>query len=78
MRARPWAIWRSPSNALAAAYVKASDLELLPMREAEECRARRVLDRAAALALELDEAEIAEWRRRLAKEPTVTNPPALD
>ncbi len=63
-------------NALAAAYAKASDEELLPMSQADVCPARRILDRAAALALEVDEAEIADWRRRLAREPTVSNEPA--
>ena len=63
-------------NALAASFTEACDLELRPMRQAEECRARRIIDRAAALALNVDEAKIAEWRRRLAKEPTVSNEPA--
>ncbi len=49
------------------------DLELLRMRDAEKCAARRVIDAAAAVALGVSEAEIADWRRRLAAEPTVTN-----
>ncbi len=60
-------------NPLAAAYAKACDLELLPLRQAEECEARRIIDRAAALALDIDEAQIAEWRRKLALEPTISN-----
>ena len=63
-------------NALAAAYTKASDLELLPMHQANECPARKIIDRSAALALEIDDAKIGEWRRRLAREPTVSNEPA--
>ncbi len=60
-------------NALAAAYAEACDLELLPMRQAEECAARRIIDAAAVQALGIDEAQVGEWRRKLAKEPTVSN-----
>ena len=63
-------------DALATAYTDACQLELLPMRLAEECRARRIIDEAAALALDVDEALVAEWRRQLSKEPTVSNEPA--
>ncbi|MXZ38611.1 MAG: N-6 DNA methylase [Holophagales bacterium] len=62
--------------ALAAAYTQACELELLPMRQAEECTARRIIDRAAAMALGADEAQFAEWRRKLSREPTVSNEPA--
>ena len=62
-------------NALAAAYAAACDLELLPLRQAQQCQARRTIDRAAALALDIDEAQIAEWRGKLAQEPTVSNKP---
>lgn len=63
-------------NALAAAYPKVCDLELLPMRQAEECPGRRIIDHAAAQALDVDEDQLAEWRRQLAREPTVSNAPA--
>lgn len=62
-------------NALAAAYARVSDLELLPMHQADECPARKIIDRAAALALDADEAQLGEWRRKLASEPTVSNEP---
>lgn len=45
----------------------------LPMRYAEECPARQVIDAAAAVALGVSGDEIADWRRRLAVEPTITN-----
>ncbi len=61
---------------LAAAFTEVSHLELLPMRQAAACPARRIIDRAAALALETDEAQIAAWRRKLAREPTISNRPA--
>jgi len=51
-------------------------MELPPMREAEECEARRIIDKAAPLALDTDEAQLAEWRGKLAREPTVSNQPA--
>jgi len=63
-------------DALAAAFTQACELELLPMRQAEDCMARRVIDRAAATALNADEAQLAEWRRKLSREPTVSNEPA--
>ena len=58
---------------LRAAYDQACDIELLPMSNAEECGARRILDEAAALALDIAPDAIADWRRRLAMEPTITN-----
>lgn len=63
-------------DALRAAYTGACELELLPMREAEECRARRMIDEAAMLAFEADEAPLAAWRQKLSREPTVSNEPA--
>jgi len=63
-------------DALADAWHEACDIELLPMKHAPKCKARRIIDRAAAIALGIDEAELAEWRERLAKEPTITNRPA--
>ena len=63
---------------LAAAWDEVQDVELLPMRQADECAARRVIDAAAAVALDVGEDEIADWRRRLAREPTISNARALD
>ncbi len=63
-------------NTLAAAFDEVRDLELLPMKQADKCEARRVIDRAAAEVLDIEEAPIAEWRRKLAREPTVSNEPA--
>ncbi len=63
-------------EALAAAFTEACRMELLPMRQAEECEARRIIDQAAALALGTDEDQLAEWRQKLAREPTISNEPA--
>ena len=53
-------------------------IPLLPMRHAQECVVRQVLDDAAALALGVGPAVLADWRRRLATEPTITNVRAAD
>ena len=63
-------------NALAAAYAQVCDLELLPMSQADECPARAIIDTAAALVLEVDNRQLVKWRRKLAREPTVSNEPA--
>ena len=55
------------------AFEQLKSVELLPMGRAEECPARRVIDRAAAKALGVAEDMIAEWRQRLAIEPTTSN-----
>lgn len=63
-------------GALKDAFDATCDDELLPMKQAEECAVRAVIDEAAALALGLSPDVLAEWRRRLAAEPTVSNRPA--
>ena len=60
-------------SALADAWREANKVELLPLRDAEKCPARRIIDEAAALALNVSPGEIADWRRRLSAEPTITN-----
>ena len=56
---------------LAAAYREVCETEVLPMRE-PECPVRVRIDEAAAVALETDPTELAEWRRLIAAEPTVS------
>ncbi len=53
-------------------FEQVKNIELLPRGEAEQCSARRVSDRAAAKALDVSEDVVAEWRRRIACEPTVS------
>ncbi|MYA89550.1 MAG: hypothetical protein F4X97_14060 [Boseongicola sp. SB0662_bin_57] len=60
-------------DALEGAFQKACRTELLPLRQAEACTARRIIDAAAAEVLGIGEDVIAGWRRRLSVEPTVTN-----
>ena len=66
------------TKALREAWEQVHDLELLPMRQADVCAARLVIDAAAAVALDAGEDEIADWRRRLAREPTIANVRAPD
>ena len=58
---------------LAKAWQQTCRTPLLPMRQAEECPVRRAIDEAAAIALGVDDETLADWRRRLAAEPTITN-----
>ena len=60
-------------HALRTAYDRVCDTEVLPMRQAEECVVRQIIDEAAALALGVKPEILADWRRRLAAEPTITN-----
>lgn len=60
-------------QALSEAWRKACDMELLPLRDAEHCQARRIIDEAAALVLNVSPEEMTDWRRRLSAEPTITN-----
>ena len=60
-------------SALAEAWREAREMELLPLRDAPQCRARRIVDEAAALVLNVSLEEVADWQRRLAAEPTITN-----
>ncbi len=65
-------------DSLRIAFDQVCGLELLPMRQAEECEVRRIIDEAAALALGVEPNVLAEWRRRLAAEPTITNAHAAE
>ena len=60
-------------SALAHAWERVRDIELLPMRDGEKCEARRVIDEAAADALGVGGETVAGWRAMLVAEPTVTN-----
>ena len=60
-------------DALSKAFRLTCDREMLPLKQAQECRVREVIDEAAAVALCVDVQEIAEWRKSLSKEPTITN-----
>ena len=61
------------AEALARAWERTCRTPLLPMRDAEKCSVRSVIDAAAATVLGVAPDVVADWRRRLAAEPTVTN-----
>ena len=64
----------SPARAtLAQAWEEASDMVMLPLSQAVDCPVRPIIDRAAALALGVDEQLIGDWREMLAREPTISN-----
>lgn len=65
-------------GSLRAAYDETCGTDLLPMKHAETCEVRRVIDAAAAAACGIDPDLVADWRRRLAAEPTITNRRAAD
>ncbi|MCY4133671.1 MAG: hypothetical protein OXG30_01985 [bacterium] len=58
---------------LARAWEEVSDVEIMPLSQADDCPVRSTIDRAAALALGVEEQQIAEWRGMLAREPTINN-----
>lgn len=64
--------------ALVAAYEEAKAIPLLPLKHGYDCEARAIIDEAAAVALDIDSNQIAEWRHMLAEEPTISNRPATD
>ena len=65
-------------DSLRAAFDAVCNVEMLPMRQADECPVRKVIDDAAALALGVGPEVLADWRRRLAAEPTITNTRVVD
>ena len=58
---------------LAKAWTDVCGSPLLPLRQAEVCETRETIDEAAASALGFDPDDVADWRRRLAAEPTISN-----
>ena len=50
---------------------------LKPWKEMDTCPVRARIDEAAAQVLHMDGAKIADWRKRITLEPTVSNRPAV-
>ena len=59
------------TQVLSDAYEAVKDAQLLPMDRQAEDAARHILDEAAALTLGISPTVVADWRLRLACEPTV-------
>ncbi len=58
------------------AFHRLGSAELLPWPRMNECPVRAALDEAVASVLDLEPAAVAEWRNKIAAEPTVSNKPA--
>ncbi len=63
---------------LTAAWEAHRDTDLLPLRDGDSCPVRLALDEAAAAAIDEDPAVVADWRRWLAAEPTISGKMAPD
>ena len=63
-------------DALADAFAAHANTTMLPYREAPTSPAQIAIDEAAALALDLPNSTMQQWRERLAAEPTITARPA--
>lgn len=61
---------------LVSAYDRLGHSELEPWPLMTRCPVRAALDRAVADVLAIDAALLADWRERIASEPTISNKPA--
>ena len=61
---------------LREAFESCRSKSLLPWPRMHECPTRAMLDQAAAQVLRVDGRTIADWRQRIAHEPTVSKKPA--
>lgn len=67
---------RTAIEPLCEAFDHCCSSSLLPWPQMHECPTRAMLDQAAAQVLRIDGRSIADWRRRIAREPTVSKAPA--
>ena len=58
-------------------FAKTRQQVLKPWKEMDTCPVRALIDEAAAQVLHMDGAKIADWRKRITLEPTVSNRPAV-
>ena len=58
-------------------FAKTHQQVLKPWKEMDTCPIRALIDEAAAQILHIDGAKIADWRKRITLEPTVSNRPAV-
>ena len=61
---------------LVRVFDEVCEQELQPWAQMDSDPVRHRIDHAVAEVLSLDEAELADWRRRIVNEPTVSNRPA--
>ena len=60
-------------DSLAEAWEQVRSVDLLSMRDAGGCRARRVIDEAVAVVLGVGAETVSRWRAMPAAEPTETS-----
>ena len=58
-------------------FAKTHQQVLKPWKEMDTCPVRASIDEAAAQVLHIDGTKIADWRKRITLEPTVSNRPAV-
>lgn len=63
---------------LVEVFAETRQQELKPWKEMDTCPVRARIDEAAAQVLHMDGTKIANWRKRITLEPTVSNRPAED
>ena len=66
-----------PIRPLVRAFAKCRKATLLPWPRMNDCPTRAILDGAAARVLGLNDRTVAEWRKLIAREPTVSGRPAI-
>ena len=59
-------------------FAKTHQQVLKPWKEMDTCPVRALIDEAAAQVLHMDGMKIADWRKRITLEPTVSNRPAVE
>ena len=59
-------------------FAKTHQQVLKPWKEMDTCSVRALIDEAAAQVLHMDGMKIADWRKRITLEPTVSNRPAVE
>ena len=62
-------------TALAEAFAVTRGKALNPWPQMQDCSTRAAIDQAAARVLRIDGRTVADWRRRIAREPTVSGVP---
>ena len=67
---------RTAIESLTEAFGSCRSKGLLPWPQMHACPTRAMLDQAAAQVLHIDGRTIADWRERIAREPTVSKMPA--
>ncbi len=71
------AMSESQISILATAYDTLCEMTLLPLPQMQQCATRKALDRAVISALGIEAEVVAQIRRELAREPSITGKPYM-